>query len=241
MALELFTNNPSTTVPSGGTDAPAAGTQETWTVTSSAPFPAASSSATPPTQFHVADPQAPTELITVVNVSGTTWTVVRGAENTTPVAHTAGFTVQQVVTAGVFGGFYQNGAGGPLTVNGNFTAQGTVTAKAVIAGGVPTVAAGAAAGTGATVTGLAGTDLGGSFTLTAGTSPAAGTCAAITFGTTLPAAPAAVILQVVNTTTGALVTTTYPTSLAATGFSAATSAALTASDAYLVSWVAAAS
>ena len=32
--------------------------------------------------------------------SGTTWTVTRGAESTTPVAHTTGFTIKQVVTSG---------------------------------------------------------------------------------------------------------------------------------------------
>ena len=40
------------------------------------------------------------ELIAVTNVSGTTWTVTRGAESTTPVAHSAGFTIYQVVSAG---------------------------------------------------------------------------------------------------------------------------------------------
>lgn len=100
MALELFTNDAVTTVASGGTDAPAGGTGESWTVTSSASFPAASNSASPPTQFHVADPAAPSEVIAVTNVASTTWTVTRGAESTTPVTHTAGFTVVQVVTAG---------------------------------------------------------------------------------------------------------------------------------------------
>ena len=33
-------------------------------------------------------------------MSGTTWTVTRGAESTIPVAHTAGFAVYQVVTSG---------------------------------------------------------------------------------------------------------------------------------------------
>lgn len=87
-------------MPSGGTTAPASGTTETWTVASSSSFPAASSSATPPTQFHVADITANSEIVAVTNVSGTTWTVTRGAEGTTPVAHTAGFTVFQVTTAG---------------------------------------------------------------------------------------------------------------------------------------------
>jgi hypothetical protein len=48
----------------------------------------------------VSDPALPSELIQVTNVSGTTWTVLRGVENTTPVAHTTGFTIKQVVSAG---------------------------------------------------------------------------------------------------------------------------------------------
>lgn len=96
-ALEVFTNDATTTVTSGGTSAPTAGTVETWTVQSSASFPSLHAGAT---QFHVADPGHPTETVAVTAVSGTTWTVTRGAESTTPVAHTAGFTVAQVVTAG---------------------------------------------------------------------------------------------------------------------------------------------
>ena len=100
MAKELFSNNPSTTVSSGGTTAPAAGTSESWTVASSTSFPAASSSASPVTQFHIVDAASPAEVMTVTNVSGTTWTVIRGAEGTTPITHTAGFTIRQVVSAG---------------------------------------------------------------------------------------------------------------------------------------------
>lgn len=102
MPVELFANQAVTTVASGGSTAPVSGTQESWTVTSSALFPAASSSATPQTQFHVADTAAgkTSEIITVINVSGFTWTVIRGAENTTPITHAAGFSVQQVMTAG---------------------------------------------------------------------------------------------------------------------------------------------
>ena len=96
MAITLFSNNPSTTVTSGGTT----NTDTSWTVASSAAFPAASNSAVPATLFHVADPAAPSELIAVTNVSGTTWTVTRGAEGTTACVHAAGFTVYQVVSAG---------------------------------------------------------------------------------------------------------------------------------------------
>lgn len=101
MTAELFSaDRATTTVSAGGTDAPADGTAETWTVASSAMFGAASTGLS---QFHVADPAAPSEVIAVTNVSGTTWTVTRGAENTTPVAHSAGFTVYQVATAGFLG------------------------------------------------------------------------------------------------------------------------------------------
>ena len=102
MAVEQFANLPATTVTSGGTDAPGAGTPETWTVSSATGFSTASSSATPPTQFHVVDALAgaSSEIILVTVTSGTTWTVTRGAEGTTPVAHSAGFTIYQVVTAG---------------------------------------------------------------------------------------------------------------------------------------------
>jgi len=100
LAVEVFGNVPTTTVSSGGTDAPASGTQQTWTVASSAGFPAVSSSATPPTQLHIADVALNSEIISVINISGTTWTVIRGAESTTPVSHGAGFTIYQVVSAG---------------------------------------------------------------------------------------------------------------------------------------------
>ena len=101
MATELFNaNRATTTVSSGGTDAPSGGATETWTVVSSAMFGAAVTSVS---QFHVADPAAPSEIIAVTAVSGTTWTVTRGAESTTPVTHSAGFTVYQVTTAGWLG------------------------------------------------------------------------------------------------------------------------------------------
>ena len=101
-ATEGFGNLPSTTI-AAGAGAPSAGTWETWTVASSSGFPAASGTAVPPTGFHVADAAANSEVIAVANVSGTAWTVMRGAEGTTPVSHSAGFTVYQVTTAGLYG------------------------------------------------------------------------------------------------------------------------------------------
>jgi lysophospholipase L1-like esterase len=116
--VELFNgeNQAATTVVSGGTTAPAAGTVENWTVASSALFPPASSSSSPPGQFHVADAvlALASEIIAVTNVSGTTWTVTRGAENSAPVAHSAGFTVNQVVTAGFLATVATTGTDGHL-------------------------------------------------------------------------------------------------------------------------------
>lgn len=103
MPIEIYSNLPQTTVSTGGTTAPAAGSSESWTVASSGSFPAASASATPPMHFHVSDPALASELIDVTDISGTTWTVTRGAEGTTPVAHASGFTVKQAVTAGGLG------------------------------------------------------------------------------------------------------------------------------------------
>jgi hypothetical protein len=105
MGTELFTNGGLTTVSSGGTTAPAAGTSESWTVASSSTFPAAVANGT---QFRVIDPDNPYEVMLVTNVSGTTWTVTRGWEGT-PVLHASGFTVLEVISAGLLSGFTQKG------------------------------------------------------------------------------------------------------------------------------------
>jgi hypothetical protein len=99
MARDLFADIAQTTVLTGGTGAPTAGTVENWTVASSAAFPSPSSTASPPTLFRVVDPAAPTEVMAVTDLSGSSWTVTRGYEGTTPVAHASGFTVQNVMTA----------------------------------------------------------------------------------------------------------------------------------------------
>jgi hypothetical protein len=101
---ELFADQPQTAITSGGTDAPAAGTVQTLTPASGGGFPAVSPGSS--SQFHIADPAAPTELIAVTQ-TGPAWTVTRGAEGTPPVAHQAGWTARQVVTAGVLGSMVQ--------------------------------------------------------------------------------------------------------------------------------------
>lgn len=97
MATELFANNASTTLASG-----ASGVATTFTVTSSANFPAASTSSG--TQFRAVLTVAGTvvEYVTVTNVSGTTWTVTRQSEDATRYpagALSSGTTITQVVTA----------------------------------------------------------------------------------------------------------------------------------------------
>ena len=124
MATEEYANVATTTVSAGGTDAPAGGTVESWTVASSAPFPAASTGSI---QFHINDPAAPTEVMLVTNISGTTWTVTRGAESTTPVTHSAGFTIWLVVTAGDLTALLVN-ANNLSDVSSAATARGNLTA-----------------------------------------------------------------------------------------------------------------
>lgn len=82
---EQFTNNATTTL--NGTITNIAGT---LVVTSATPFP------TSP-QFRII---IDSEIMLVTGVSGTTFTVTRGAENTTQVAHTNGATVSMILTAG---------------------------------------------------------------------------------------------------------------------------------------------
>lgn len=93
--VEQFVSLGTAAVTAGGNSAPPAGTQETWTLGGST-LPAANSSGTPPTGFYVADPAQPSEVILVKNISGSTATVIRGADGTTPIAHIPVFTVLQV-------------------------------------------------------------------------------------------------------------------------------------------------
>jgi len=141
MVTEIFNQNQATTtVSSGGTTAPSSGTSETWTVVSSTMFPAA---VTGTSQFHVVDAATgyTSEIIAVTNVSGTTWTVTRGAETTTPVAHLAGFTIYQDVTTGFLGSLGGGGSvssvfgrsGAVVATSGDYTAA-QVTGAAELSG-----------------------------------------------------------------------------------------------------------
>src|SRR5581483_6187047 len=111
MAVEVWANDASAVVTSGGTTAPSAGTTETWTLSAST-LPAVSNSASPPTQCRVCDPATGAELekMLITNISGSTATVVRGADGTTPIPHASGFTILNVITAGALNSFSQTKA-----------------------------------------------------------------------------------------------------------------------------------
>lgn len=102
---ELFANNGVNTQLQSGVGGPAALSVEFWTVSPVTGFPVASSAtAGAKTQFRIVDQVNPSEVILVTD-TGTfgsgNWTVTRGWEGTTPLAHPTGSTFYQVITADV--------------------------------------------------------------------------------------------------------------------------------------------
>ena len=119
MPLAVFANDAFTTATSTyGTTSPASGTSESWVMTSNTGFPVSSASAAPPTWWHLVDQALPSETIAVTANPSTTWTVTRGAEGTTPVAHASGATYYAVVSAGDYAAFGQPGSAGGPTIAG---------------------------------------------------------------------------------------------------------------------------
>ena len=84
MAIELFVNDTGTTLSAGCDDS-----QTTISVTSASAYPTTGN-------FRL---RIDTELLLVTGVSGTTLTVTRGIEGTTPASHSNGATVKHVLTA----------------------------------------------------------------------------------------------------------------------------------------------
>ena len=138
-ASEVFANQAFTTVQSGGTSAGTVGTIETWTVSQAtgSEFPTASTGVS---QFHVTDTAAAAAseiiLVTATNAITNQWTVTRGAEGTSPVAHTTGFTITQVLTAGWLTGVIS----GVNAVGNGGTGGTSATAYALLAGGTTATA-----------------------------------------------------------------------------------------------------
>jgi hypothetical protein len=102
---EVYTNQPTGTVTSGGTT-----TSDTaWTVNPTVAFPVASTTPVPNTVFRAIDPALPSEIILVTVCPGGTgsqsWTVARAQEGTSGVAHASNWTVVQTVSGGSLGSF----------------------------------------------------------------------------------------------------------------------------------------
>ena len=120
MPVDLFANAANTTL----TANMLAGATS-LTVTSSTPFPAASAATG---QFRVI---IDSELFTVTNVAGTTWTVTPGTEGTTQAAHASGAPVTAIVTAAALATKANASSLGPIAT---LTPTGTPSAATYLRG-----------------------------------------------------------------------------------------------------------
>ena len=103
-------------------------------------------------------------------------------------------------------------------------------------GTVPTLAVGAGAGSGASISAQLGFDIGGSFNLLTAGTPAAGALATVTFGTALSAAPSMIMLNGWDATAATPVGVALgATSIATTGFTVS-GPALTAAHHILINY-----
>lgn len=127
--IEVFGNQPTATVTAGGTT-----TSDTaFTITATNSWPAAATSTTPNTFFHIVD-AANTSEIMLVTVSpggsgvGQSWTVARAQEGTTGISHSANWTAVQLVTAGTLQNFKQASTATVSAINYNTSTTETVVA-----------------------------------------------------------------------------------------------------------------
>jgi hypothetical protein len=110
VGVETFGNQPTATITSGGTTT--GSTAFTASPISSASWPAASASAVPPTFFRIVDVANTSEIMIVTaapggSSSGQSWTVTRGAEGTTAIAHASNWVAAQIMSAGTLENFKQ--------------------------------------------------------------------------------------------------------------------------------------
>lgn len=73
----------------------------------------------------------------VTAITSNVWGVTRGAENTTPVTHATGFTIQQVVTAGALQNFTQYPNGGVTAPTGGSNVTFTIATYVPTATDIP--------------------------------------------------------------------------------------------------------
>lgn len=105
---EVFENQPTGTVTSGGTTTGST----SFTVTATTAFPVASTSTNPNSIFRIVDAADTSEIMIVTTApggtgSGQSWTVTRGAEGTTAIDHSADWTCVQIISGGTMNQFYQ--------------------------------------------------------------------------------------------------------------------------------------
>lgn len=116
-ALEVFGNCSSCVVTSGGTTAPSALANESWTMgTGYTTFPTAQQANSPYTYFFIRDPADTTNEICMVILGGggtSAWSVIRGVSGST-VAHASGATWVQVISPYTLQNFKQ-AVGAPTT------------------------------------------------------------------------------------------------------------------------------
>lgn len=123
MATYVFANEASTSVTAGGTTT----SDTSFTVSSSASFPALSAGQ----QFAIVDRAAPSEVMLVTAVSGTTWTVTRAAEGSAAITHSTPWTADLVITEGFLSALAQGTSSGASVLgdgsDGALTFDGTAT------------------------------------------------------------------------------------------------------------------
>jgi hypothetical protein len=134
LPTELFANDLTTTLTVAVSTTPAANTQETWTVASSAGFGFGTAG-----QYRA---RVDSEIVMVTAApSGTTLTVLRGQEGTLTATHANGATLSQVLTAAAIGNAIQGVVVGPTFINvkaaysmaGNGTTNDTAAINAMCA------------------------------------------------------------------------------------------------------------
>lgn len=122
--IETFGNQPAATVTSGGTTT---GSTSFSITSTGADWPSASTSVTPNTFFRVTDQADTSEIMIVTTAAGgtgtDTWTVTRGAEGTSAIAHSANWTAVQVVTAGTLQNIKQTPSASVTAVTVNTTSE----------------------------------------------------------------------------------------------------------------------
>lgn len=135
----ILSNANSATVTSGGTNAPLAGTNQNWTVTTAAAWPSLASGTLTITVIDKLDLGKTSgyeimQVTALANGTGVTWAVTRGVESTIPWTHAAGFTVVPVITQGTLDGRYALESGLLAEVSRAELAEGTF---AVVTDGNP--------------------------------------------------------------------------------------------------------